>query len=202
MMSQQVPTTLITIACVVIVVVVVIATTGLVCFRQFRPNKVKQNISEQSATSLTISNEINPESQTVQSQTVQPEGGNNIEPAYISQPLQDDQQNHGVSIMSTQENTNALFYETYENSRSIELEDLDSNGYISPTIIPQSSNGALVGYEVPIKRASTNPELDGYLQPMKISPFPNGSYIEFNSSTGNFETSDHQEYKIIPEVYE
>ena len=191
-MSQQISTILIIIACFVIVV---ISTAELICFRQFRPNKVKQNVSEQSATYLAISNEINSESQ-----TVKPEGGSNIEPAYISQPLQDDQQNHRVSIMSTQEKNSALLYENYGNSRSIELENLDSNDYISPANITQLSNGTISGYEVPIKRASTNPELDGYLQPMKISPHPNGSYIKFNSSTGNFEISNHQEYKIIPEI--
>ena len=98
-MSHQLSTILITITCVVIVV---IATTGLVCYGQFCPNEGKQSISEQSATYSTILNQINPESQ-----NVQPEGGNNIEPAYISQPLQDDQQNHGVSIMSTQAKASA-----------------------------------------------------------------------------------------------
>jgi len=68
--------------------------------------------------------------------------------------------------------------------------------YITPETLPKSSPN-VDGYEVPMHSFNTTPELDGYVQPMKTNVSSDGSYIEFNSTTGKFETNTDPQYEVI-----
>ena len=79
------------------------------------------------------------------------------------------------------------------------IKDAEIDGYIVPETIPQNST-SLNGYETPMKNTDNIQELDGYvvMQSKKASSFPHGSYIEFNSSTGDLKTINQSQYESIP----
>ena len=81
------------------------------------------------------------------------------------------------------------------------MNDVDADGYVIIETIPKNSTD-INGYEVPINRANTIQELNGYvvMQSMKAKPFSTGSNIEISSATNNFESTCDPSYETIKKI--
>jgi len=197
--ATTIVTTIIIIIVIVSLVIIAFVITVIIWFRQKRAKRNKCYESESNENNIPdLMNDVdssNPGNDATSRI-------NSDDAAYINQPIGNQKPNSDVSVtFQTQNFAQNVKNNEYRNAAmSINdtgvLKKVDSSSYIIPETLPKTSP-YLDDYEAPMSTINSTPELDGYVQPMKIDPFSCGSYIEFNSVTGKFETSTDPQYEVI-----